>query len=148
VRRHPRWCWCRHCSSATCGCGSAAHACSSVHLHIFLGVHVGQQWMFRFNHTQLRGVVSVADSVLHLVLQTRMAHSSYDYMFGKPAMRFLMNDYLQVVSTGCKCVHCMSSMLEPIRYNLPWAPPGHAGVAELPPCRGSACERRGGARRA
>jgi hypothetical protein len=30
-----------------------------------------------------------------LRLRTRMAHSSYDYMFGKPAMRFLMNDYLQ-----------------------------------------------------
>lgn len=67
-------------------------------------VHVRRQWMFRFGRTQIRGVVSVADSVLHLILQTRMAHSSYDYMFGKPAMRFLMNDYLQVVSTACKCV--------------------------------------------
>lgn len=35
-------------------------------------------------------------ALLPCVLQTRMAHSSYDYMFGKPALRFLMDDYLQV----------------------------------------------------
>ncbi len=28
--------------------------------------------------------------------QTRMAHSSYEYMFGKPALRFLLEDYMQV----------------------------------------------------
>ena len=104
--------------------------------------------MVRCNRRRSDNILLIADDLPHLILQTRMAHSSYDYMFGKPAMRFLMNDYLQVVSTGCKCVHCMSSMLEPIRYYLPWAPPGHAGVAELPPCRGSARERRGAARRA
>jgi hypothetical protein len=57
--------------------------------------------------------VSVANNFLHLILQTRMAHSSYDYMFGKPAMRFLMNDYLQVVShrmqvCGIACRQCWS----------------------------------------
>ncbi len=28
-----------------------------------------------------------------------MAHSSYDYMFSKPALRFLMDDYMQVNGT-------------------------------------------------
>jgi hypothetical protein len=30
-----------------------------------------------------------------LRLRTRMAHSSYEYMFGKPALRFLLEDYMQ-----------------------------------------------------
>lgn len=30
-----------------------------------------------------------------LRLRSRMAHSSYEYMFAKPAMRFLFDDYVQ-----------------------------------------------------
>lgn len=54
------------------------------------------------HHRQVIDLLFAADDILCLILQTRLAHSSYDYMFGKPAMRFLMNDYLQVVSAACK----------------------------------------------
>ena len=36
-----------------------------------------------------------ADHIVSCLVQTRMAHSSYDYMFAKPALRFLLEDYMQ-----------------------------------------------------
>lgn len=64
-----------------------------------------------------------------------MAHSSYDYMFGKPALRFLMSDYMQVDGThtlqlltsclvsvsaaahmrDCSCLACCETQLEPLQ---------------------------------
>lgn len=35
-----------------------------------------------------------------LRLRSRMAHSSYDFMFAKPALRFLFDDYLQPSGRG------------------------------------------------
>lgn len=32
-----------------------------------------------------------------LRMRNRMAHSSYDYMFAKPAMRFLFDDYVNAL---------------------------------------------------
>lgn len=46
-------------------------------------------------------------------LQTRMAHSSYGYMFGKPALRFLLEDYMQA------CFFFLCFIFSPPRFRTP-----------------------------